>query len=273
MVEVIGVRFRCDNRLNFFNTQGLKYSKGDMVVTESRKGLNCGKVEVSNRILKDESMLPSFNKVVRLANSKDLKKLQQNKLREQEAKKVFQKKLKVHQLEMKLVDVECTFAGNKIIFYFTADGRVDFRNLVKDLAYVLHTRIELRQIGVRDETKIIGGLGFCGKPFCCSTFLDDFHSVSIKMAKEQGISLNPTKISGLCGRLMCCLKFEHFVYSDLLKNSIKVGSIVQTPNGKGTVIENNLIAQKVLVKLEENPDSMPINFKMTDVSVIEPGKD
>lgn len=273
MTEVIGVRFRCENRLHFFDTQGKKYSKNDFVVTESKKGLNCGKVEISNRFVKNEAKLNSLNKVVRLANNEDLKKLKQNRIHEKEAEKVFLKKIKFHNLDMKLVDVEYTFSGNKVIFYFTADGRIDFRDLVKDLAYVLHTRIELRQIGVRDETKVIGGLGFCGKPFCCSTFLDDFHSVSIKMAKEQGISLNPTKISGICGRLMCCLKFEHFVYSDLLKHAIKVGTMVETPSGKGTVIENNLIAEKVLVKLEENPDAMPISFKMKEVSIVNTNKD
>lgn len=272
MSEVVGVRFHERERLKYFDPQGKKYEKGDIVVTESAKVQNCGKIEVENREINDGSLVNSLGKIVRLAGQEDLKKLKQNQRRTREAKRVFLKKVRMHKLDMKLVDAECMFTGNKILFYFTADGRVDFRNLVKDLAAALHARIELRQIGVRDESRMIGGLGACGKPFCCSTFLDDFHSVSIRMAKDQGLSLSPTKISGTCGRLMCCLKFEQEAYKDLLDKVPKIGAIVDTKEGRGTVIENNLISKTLRIRLHKRPDAIPLSVKAEEVQLVQNGK-
>lgn len=272
MSEVVGVRFRERERLKYFDPQGRKYKKGEIVVTESSKAQNCGKVEVENREISDDSLTESLDKIIRPAGQEDLKKLRQNQKRAREAKRIFLKKVKMHKLDMKLVDAECMFAGNKILFYFTADGRVDFRSLVKDLAAALHARIELRQIGVRDESRMIGGLGACGKPFCCSTFLDDFHSVSIRMAKDQGLSLNPTKISGTCGRLMCCLKFEQEAYQDLLGKVPKIGAIVDTEEGRGTVIENNLISKTLRIRLHKKPDAVPLTVKADEVKLVQDGK-
>ena len=192
--------------------------------------------------------------------------------KEKDAFKICQEKIRKHKLEMKLVEVEYTFDRSKIMFYFTADGRVDFRELVKDLASVFRTRIELRQIGVRDESKLLGGLGICGRPFCCSTFLGDFQSVSIKMAKEQGLSLNPVKISGTCGRLMCCLKYEQEAYLDLLRTTPKVNAVVSTPDGKGVVIDQNLLTGKLTVRLDKSPDAAPSVYKVKDVRVLKDGQ-
>ncbi len=208
MVEVIGVRFRDVGKVYYFDPGDLKMKKGDRAIVETARGIECGEVAMANREVEDANVVFPLKKVIRIATPEDLRRVAENEKKQKEAFSICEKKIAEHKLDMKLVDVEYTFDNNKILFYFTAEGRVDFRNLVKDLASVFRTRIELRQIGVRDEAKMLGGLGVCGKPFCCSTFLGEFQPVSIKMAKEQGLSLNPTKISGTCGRLMCCLKYE-----------------------------------------------------------------
>ena len=212
-------------------------------------------------------MLP-IHKIIRIASEKDLKTIAENKEKEKRAFDICCQKIKLHKLDMKLINVEYTFDCNKILFYFTADGRVDFRELVKDLAYMFRTRIELRQIGVRDEAKSIGGLGICGRPFCCHSFLGEFQPVSIKMAKEQGMLLNPTKISGTCGRLMCCLKYEQDVYNDLLKITPKIGAIVNTPDGKGNVIDVNLITGTLTVSLHKAMNAAAHTYKVNDVTLI-----
>ena len=209
-----------------------------------------------------------LKKIVRKANPADIKKLEDNMRKEERAFKVCVKKIEELELEMKLVDVEITFDNKKILFYFTAEGRVDFRNLVKELASIFHTRIELRQIGVRDEAKMLGGIGICGRPFCCSSYMGEFHPVSIKMAKEQGLSLNPVKISGTCGRLMCCLKYEQAAYSDLLKKVPKAGAVVMTPKGEGMVMEANLISKMLRVRLKRAPDAALTTFKASEVKLI-----
>ena len=207
-----------------------------------------------------------------MATEDDLKTVEENHQKEQEAFKICEEKIKYHKLEMNLVDVEYTFDRGKILFYFTAETRIDFRELVKDLASVFRTRIELRQIGVRDEAKMLGGLGICGRPFCCSSFLGDFQPVSIKMAKDQGLSLNQVKISGTCGRLMCCLKYEQNAYDDLLKVTPKVGALVETADGKGTVVDVNLLKGILKVSLSSNPDATPIIVKREDVKLLKDGK-
>lgn len=273
MVEVVGVKFHLNDRIKYFNANNVKCQKGDVIIADDDRGIRSGKVEVANKQVKSNELLSGLSKIIRIATEDDLNKISQNKILEKNAAKIFLKKVKDNNLNMKLIDTEYMHSGNKVIFYFAADERVDFRNLVKGLAAVLHIRIELRQIGVRDETRIMGGLGACGRPFCCSNFLDDFHSVSIKMAKDQGLSLNPTKISGVCGRLMCCLKFEQAAYIDMLKRSIKIGSKVKTPEGIGTVVENNLISQKVMVKMEMNPEAIPVKFCAKDVIMFEKYKE
>ena len=235
---------------------------------ETARGVECGEVALPNRIVDDSEIVSPLKKVIRIATAEDLQKITENKKKEQEALEICQQKINEHKLDMKLVDVEYTFDNNKILFYFTADGRVDFRELVKDLASIFRTRIELRQIGVRDESKMLGGLGICGRPFCCSTFLGEFQPVSIKMAKEQSLSLNPTKISGTCGRLMCCLKYEQDVYEQLLKITPKVGAIVNSPDGKGQVIDSNLLTGMIKVRLDKNPDAAPRIYNKKELKVI-----
>ena len=225
-------------------------------------------VATGNHEVDDSELVNPLKPVLRKATEQDLEIVDKNCEKEKEAYKICLQKINKHKLEMKLVDVEYTFDGNKILFYFTADGRVDFRELVKDLASVFRTRIELRQIGVRDEAKMIGGLGICGRPFCCSTFLGEFQPVSIKMAKEQGLSLNPVKISGTCGRLMCCLKHEQNAYDHLLKIIPKQGALVQTPNGKGTVVDVNLLTGKLKVQLDDHPDAAPSAYSRRDVKIL-----
>ena len=226
-------------------------------------------VAIANKEVADDEIVHPLKKLIRKATKEDRRRLEENKRKEKEALKICEQKVAEHGLEMKLVDVEYTFDNSKILFYFTADGRVDFRALVKDLASVFRTRIELRQIGVRDESKMLGGLGVCGRPFCCSSFLGEFHPVSIKMAKEQGLSLSPTKISGTCGRLMCCLKYEQEAYTDLIKRTPKVGAIVKTPLGKGLVVETNLLARTLKVKMDNTPDdAAPQSFKVKEVRVV-----
>lgn len=268
MAEVIGVRFKEVGKIYYFDPDGQELKKGDRVIVETVRGVECGEVALENREISDEEIVKPLKKLIRKADEKDLRTLEENKKKEKNAFGICQKKIADHKLDMKLVDVEYTFDGGKVLFYFTADGRVDFRELVKDLAGVFRTRIELRQIGVRDESKMIGGLGICGRPFCCRSFLGDFQPVSIKMAKEQGLSLNPTKISGTCGRLMCCLKYEQNAYEYLLKITPKPGAIVETAEGAGTVVDFNLLTGTLKVKLHNNPDAMPKMFSRRDVKLV-----
>ena len=248
MTEVIGVRFKQVGKIYYFSPNGVQMPVGEKVIVETARGIECGEVAISNRQIKDEGIIKPLKTVIRVANKDDLRRIEENKVKEKKAFKLCLEKIEKHKLQMKLVDVEYTFDNNKILFYFTADGRVDFRELVKDLASVFKTRIELRQIGVRDESKMIGGLGICGQPFCCSRFLKDFQPVSIKMAKEQGLSLNPTKISGACGRLMCCLAYEENAYEYLNSIMPMVGSTVRTPDGLGTVLEVNPVSGYLRVR-------------------------
>ena len=272
MAKVIGVRFKQVGKIYYFDPVDIEFKGGEYVIVETARGVECGEVATPNREENDANIVFPLKKVIRKATEQDLKKLEENKLKEKEALKTCEKLVAQHNLDMKLVDVEYTFDNSKIMFYFTADGRVDFRALVKDLASVFRTRIELRQIGVRDEAKMLGGLGVCGKPFCCSSFLGEFAPVSIKMAKEQGLSLSPVKISGTCGRLMCCLKYEQEAYTDLLKRTPKVGAIVKTPLGRGLVVESNLLSQTLKVKMDNTPDeAAPQSFKVKEVRLVKDG--
>ncbi len=272
MAQVIGVRFKEVGKIYYFDPIDINFSSGEYVIVETARGVECGEVATPNREEADDNIVFPLKKVIRKATDEDMKRLTENKQKEKDALKTCEKLVAQHQLEMKLVDVEYTFDNSKIMFYFTADGRVDFRALVKDLASVFKTRIELRQIGVRDEAKMLGGLGVCGKPFCCSSFLGEFQPVSIKMAKEQGLSLSPVKISGTCGRLMCCLKYEQEAYTDLLKRTPKVGAIVKTPIGRGLVVENNLLTQTLKVKMDNTPDeAAPQTFKVKEVKLVKDG--
>ncbi|MCI7084550.1 MAG: stage 0 sporulation family protein [bacterium] len=272
MAEVIGVRFKDVGKVYYFAPGEHNLSIGDMVIVETARGIECGTVALENKQVDDDSLSSPLKPLIRIATPDDLNHLEENKLREKKAFKICEQKIADNGLKMKLVNVEYTFDNSKILFYFTADGRVDFRELVKDLASIFRTRIELRQIGVRDEAKMLGGLGICGKPFCCNSFLGEFQPVSIKMAKEQGLSLSPVKISGTCGRLMCCLKYEQEAYSDLLKHTPKVGAIVNTPDGRGLVVENNLIAGTLKVKLNNTPeDAAPTSYKVKEVKLLKDG--
>ena len=248
MTTVISVRFRSGCKTYFFDPGDVQVQTGDHVIVETAQGLEYAQCTMGNHPVDDCCVIQPLRPMVRVATENDRRTAAHNRAREKEAFDICQKKILQHKLEMKLVRVECSFEGNKILFFFTADGRVDFRELVKDLAGIFHTRIELRQIGVRDESKMIGGLGICGQPFCCSRFLKDFQPVSIKMAKEQGLSLNPTKISGACGRLMCCLAYEESAYEYLNSIMPMVGSTVRTPDGLGTVLEVNPISGYLRVR-------------------------
>ena len=272
MAEVIGVRFKNTGKVYYFDPQGIQVEKGSMAIVETARGLECGEVALANREVADESIVQPLRRLIRLATPEDLKKVAENHIKEKKAFRACEKKIAERGLEMKLVDVEYTFDNSKILFYFTADGRVDFRELVKDLASVFRTRIELRQIGVRDEAKMLGGLGICGRPFCCSSFLGGFQPVSIKMAKEQGLSLNPVKISGTCGRLMCCLKYEQEAYSELLRITPPVGSLVSTPEGRGAVTEVNLLTGVLQVRLEGAAEGVVKPFRVKQVKVLRPGR-
>ena len=266
MAKVIGVRFKEVGKIYYFDPDNYDFHQGDRVIVETSRGVECGTVALANKEVDEDKIVHPLKKVLRQATKKDLEHLEENKAREKEAMKICEEKIRNHNLDMKLVDVEYTFDNSKILFYFTSDGRVDFRQLVKDLATVFRTRIELRQIGVRDEAKMLGGLGMCGRPFCCNGFLGEFQPVSIKMAKEQGLSLSPVKISGTCGRLMCCLKYEQEAYSDLLRHTPKVGTNVRTPEGKGTVVETALLTGKVKVKLDSAPEeAIPQTFTLKQI--------
>lgn len=268
MAEVIGVRFKEVGKVYYFDPNGIQMKKGDMAIVETARGVECGEVAMENREIEDKDIVHPLKKMIRKATQGDLKKVEENRKKERHAFEICEKKILDHKLEMKLVVVEYTFDNNKILFYFTADGRVDFRELVKDLASVFRTRIELRQIGVRDEAKMMGGLGICGRPFCCTSFLGEFQPVSIKMAKEQGLSLNPVKISGTCGRLMCCLKYEQAAYSDLLRTTPKNGAVVNTPEGRGVVVDVNLLTGMLKVRMDRAPEAAPMSFHAKQVKVI-----
>jgi cell fate regulator YaaT (PSP1 superfamily) len=255
MTTVISVRFRNGTKTYYFDPRDLTVAPGDDVIVETAQGLEFAQCTEGNHQVADDAVIQPLRPVVRLATANDKNTDAYNRTREKEAFDICQKKIAAHKLEMKLVRVECSFDGSKIIFFFTADGRVDFRELVKDLAGVFRSRIELRQIGVRDEAKMLGGLGICGRPFCCAQFMDDFVPVSIKMAKTQNLSLNPTKISGTCGRLMCCLKYEQEAYEHLIKTLPKAEASVDTPKGKGTVTEVNLLRRTVKVRLADSADN------------------
>lgn len=250
MVKVVGVRFKKAGKIYYFAPGDLKINKGDSVIVETARGIEFGECVIGEKEIEIEEIVVPLKSVIRKATDEDIQKHLENKSKEKEAFSICLDKIQQHNLQMKLIDVEYTFDNNKVIFYFTADGRVDFRELVKDLAAIFRTRIELRQIGVRDEAKMIGGLGPCGRTMCCSTYLGDFAPVSIKMAKEQNLSLNPTKISGICGRLMCCLNFEQETYEEIRKRLPKIGSIVRTEYGDGEVISNSVVKESVKAKIK-----------------------
>ncbi len=268
MAEVIGVRFKEVGKVYYFKPDEKPLKVGDKVIVETARGIECGFIAMEAKEINDEQVTHPLKKIIRVANESDLKKIKDNEKKEKEAFNICLKKINKHKLGMKLIDVEYTFDNSKILFYFTAEGRVDFRELVKDLAAVFRTRIELRQIGVRDESKMIGGLGICGRPFCCNSFLGEFQPVSIRMAKEQGLSLNPTKISGTCGRLMCCLKYEQEAYTELLKKTPKIGAIVDTPEGRGVIIDQNLLTGKLTVRMDRDPEAAPLGFDVNQVTTI-----
>jgi len=269
MVTVIGVRFKKAGKIYYFSPSGLDIKKGEFVVVETARGVEFGECVIGIKEISEEDIVAPLKNVIRKAEAEDIEKNKENKEKEKEAFEMCLEKIKRHELNMKLIDVEYTFDNNKVIFYFTADGRVDFRELVKDLAAVFRTRIELRQIGVRDEAKMTGGLGPCGRALCCSTFLGEFAPVSIKMAKEQNLSLNPTKISGICGRLMCCLNYEQETYEDIRKRLPKIGSIVDTPFGKGEVIANSVVKEsvKVKIKVKDGEDEIKV-VKIEELTLI-----
>jgi cell fate regulator YaaT (PSP1 superfamily) len=251
LYDVVGVRFKKAGKIYYFDPGDLSIEKDDFVIVETVRGVEYGRAVIARKQVEEHDVVLPLKKVVRIADQKDRMIVDENKQAAQEAYEVCNSKVHEHQLDMKLVDVEYTFDRNKVIFYFTADGRVDFRELVKDLAAIFRTRIELRQIGVRDEAKMLGGIGPCGRMLCCSTFLGDFDPVSIKMAKDQNLSLNPTKISGLCGRLMCCLKYENDEYESAKEALPDLGEIIETPQGKGKVVGLNILERVLQVELKE----------------------
>ncbi len=266
MTEIIGIRFKKGGKVYYFSPKNLKFEVSDHAIVETARGVECGEVVMKNRMIDDAEIVAPLKEVIRKANDNDIAIVEKNKQKEKDAFKTCEEKIKFRKLKMSLIDVECTFDNNKILFYFTAENRVDFRELVKDLASIFKTRIELRQIGVRDEAKILGGLGICGREFCCKGYMGDFQPVSIKMAKEQGLSLNPTKISGTCGRLMCCLKNEQSVYEELLKITPKVGALIKTPECKGYVEEVNILTGKMKINAEKS--DVPVYVNRDDVTII-----
>jgi cell fate regulator YaaT (PSP1 superfamily) len=271
MTEIISVRFKPGGKQYYFDPQGQTVQTGQGVVLDTSRGLEYGECTRGNHMVPDESVVQPLRTLVRVATDRDIQTVEMNRKREKNAFRICQEKIAAHGLDMKLVDAEYSFEGNKVLFFFTSEGRVDFRALVKDLASTLHARIELRQIGVRDEAKMLGGLGICGKPFCCTQFLNEFQPVSIKMAKTQNLSLNPTKISGTCGRLMCCLKYEQGAYEDAVKRCPKQESFVETPDGAGTVTSVNLLRELVKVSLENSNDPPKI-YSAEEISVVRSGK-
>ena len=271
MIEIISVRFKSGGKQYYFNPNGMKFEVGDGVIVETSRGSEYTQCVMGNTMIDEMELTAPLRPVVRAATAEDLIAIEKKKEREKKVFAICQQKIAEHGLEMKLVSAECSFDGSKVLFFFTSEGRVDFRALVKDLASTLHARIELRQIGVRDEAKLLGGLGICGRPFCCAQFLDEFQPVSIKMAKTQNLSLNPTKISGTCGRLMCCLKYEQDAYEDLVKRAPKQESFVETPDGAGTVSGVNLLRQTAQVRLESDPES-PRTYHNCELCVVRSGK-
>ena len=268
MSDIIGIRFRNNGKVYFFDSGKLPVKNDQYVIVETTQGLDIGKVVMISKDAKVADEIGNIKKVIRVASKDDIKRYEFNKVREKEAFKICREKIRKHNLNMHLVDVEFKFDKSKIVFYFTADGRIDFRDLVKDLALIYKTRIELRQIGVRDEVKKIGGNGVCGRQLCCCAFLNNFDAVSIKMAKEQNIALNPSKIAGNCGRLMCCLKYEHNVYEEKLKKIPKIGSVVKTPEGTGTVESTEILKECVKVKLKDGENTCYKSFSVNDIKVI-----
>ena len=273
MKNIVGVRFKKLGKIYFFNPKSLRVKKGDKVIVETAQGEEYGEIMIPNRAVEDEKIVAPLKKVIRIANYKDHKHYEECRKKEKEAFELCQKKIKEHKLDMTLTDVEFKFDNSKILFYFTADGRIDFRDLVKDLAAIYKNRIELRQIGVRDEVKRIGGNGVCGRELCCCSFLSDFETVSIKMAKEQNISLNPAKISGNCGRLMCCLKYESDVYEEKLKNLPNIGAVVKTPEGQGEVDSIETLKEIVRVKIKDKDGDGYFykRYSVKDIKIIKDG--
>ena len=270
-VEVVDIQFRPGQKIYYFDPNGLTFQTGEHVIIDTARGAEYGICAGCNHKIAQKDVVAPLRKVLRKATAQDEKIAADNRAKEKRAYDVCLDKIAAHGLDMQLVSAEVAFDGSKILFYFTADERVDFRELVKNLASIFHTRIELRQIGVRDKAKMVGGLGICGRPFCCASFLDDFQPVSIKMAKTQNLSLNPTKISGTCGRLMCCLKYEQDAYEDLIRSSPRLESFVDTPEGRGTVVELDLLRQRVKVRMEENPETVSV-FPNGDIAVLRSGK-
>lgn len=271
MTKVIGIRFKSVGKIYYFDPDGKHFSVGDGVIVETARGTEYGRVAMAEKEIDETQFSIPIKKIVRAATEADENILKENEKKEKEAFGICVSKIQANKLEMNLIDVEYTFDRSKILFYFTADGRVDFRQLVKDLASVFRTRIELRQIGVRDEAKMRGGLGICGRPLCCSLFLGDFEPVSIKMAKEQSLSLNPTKISGTCGRLMCCLKYEQEAYEALIRETPNVGALVDTPTGRGVVISTSLLKGLAQVKMDAGNENMVNEFKVSELVIIKDG--
>lgn len=272
MTKIVGVRFKPVGKIYHFNPAGLDIHTGDKVIVETARGVEMGSVVIGVREIRDEDAVKPLKDVIRIATPEDMERAEENRRKEKEAFKICNEKIKKHGLEMKLIEVEYTFDNSKVLFYFTADGRIDFRELVKDLATVFRTRIELRQIGIRDEAKTLGSLGICGRELCCSKFLGEFMPVSIKMAKEQGLSLNPTKISGICGRLMCCLKYEQEAYEELLRITPRQGALVETPDGRGFVEYVDLLGGTVKVKIDSEKEAALKEYGVKDVRILKKGK-
>ena len=270
-VEVVDIQFRPGQKIYYFDPDGKTFQTGDHVIIDTARGAEYGTCAGGNHRIAQKDVVAPLRKVLRKATAQDERVAADNRAKEKKACDICTEKIAEHGLDMQLVSAEVAFDGSKILFYFTADERVDFRELVKNLASVFHTRIELRQIGVRDKAKMVGGLGICGRPFCCASFLDDFQPVSIKMAKTQNLSLNPTKISGTCGRLMCCLKYEQDAYEDLIRTSPRLDSFVDTPEGRGTVVEIDLLRQRVKVRMEDSPETVGV-FANADIAVLRSGK-
>ena len=268
MIRIIGVRFKENGKIYYFSPGELTPQRGDHVIVETARGPEYGEVVMPITDIQDEELVSPLKEVIRIATTADAKQMEANRRKEKEAFDICVKKIEKHKLEMKLIQVEYSFDGNKILFYFTANGRVDFRELVKDLASVFRTRIELRQVGVRDEAKLMGGLCVCGRPLCCSTFLSDFQPVSIKMAKEQNLSLNPTKISGTCGRLMCCLKYEQDAYEAMNKITPPVGALVKTPRGNGIVMSSSLLQGLVKIRLNGDDENTLVTYAVDEVKLL-----
>ena len=270
-VQVVDIQFRPGQKIYFFDPAGHDLKAGDHVIIDTARGPEYGTCTAGNHTIPAKDIVAPLRPVIRIANDQDEKSAAENQEKEKKAYDFCMKEIIAQKLDMQLVSAECAFDGSRILFFFTADERVDFRELVKTLASTFHTRIELRQIGVRDKAKMVGGLGICGRPFCCASFLDDFQPVSIKMAKTQNLSLNPTKISGTCGRLMCCLKYEQDAYEDLLRTAPKAESFVDTPEGRGTVVEIDLLRQRVKVRMEEQPEAIH-TFANADIAILRSGK-